>query len=209
MPFLDAIVHFDSRRNEDMWIHIFYKGSKYKGAVKAAFCIGSNKIVTSDDFMWHDFFWIEHYGAKKPVPEKSSPGKQSGWVLLDVGNGGMEYFSWRKEKQVSFDRALSLGDKKGVIVLKSTRTNRCRDPVTQGLFYDDLLNHYGQVHRVSFMFANFSMPRANAISISVGKILKFIPQNPNLLRSFPRQTQYVFSTLPITMGVLQDRRSAA
>ena len=151
MPFLDAIVHFDSRRNEDMWIHIFYKGSKYKGAVKAAFCIGSNKIVTSDDFMWHDFFWIEHYGAKKPVPEKSSPGKQSGWVLLDVGNGGMEYFSWTKYKRMAFIKLLLWGTRTASS-LKSTRTNRCRDPITQGLFYDNLLNHYGQVHRVIFMF---------------------------------------------------------
>ena len=27
--------------------------------------------------------------------------------------------------------------------------------------------------------------------MSVGKILNYIPQNPNLLRSFPRQTQHV------------------
>ena len=58
-------VHFDSRMNEDMWVRIFYKGSKYKGAVKAAFC-----EIESNDLMWHDFFWIKHYGAKKPVPEK-------------------------------------------------------------------------------------------------------------------------------------------
>ena len=51
--------------NEDMWVRIFYKGSKYKGAVKAAFC-----EIESNDLMWHDFFWIKHYGAKKPVPEK-------------------------------------------------------------------------------------------------------------------------------------------
>ena len=76
--------------------------------------------------------------------QRSSPGKQSGWVLLNLGNGGMEYvrtyFSWRKERQMSFDRDLALGNKKGVIDLgNKTRTNRCRDPITQGLFYDNLL----------------------------------------------------------------------
>ena len=120
-----------------MWVRIFYKGSKYKGAVKAAFC-----DIESNDLMWHDFFWIKHYGAKKPVPEKlARKAKRVGFAQPGEWRHGVRtYFSWRKERQMSFDRDLALGNKKGVIDLgNKTRTNRCRDPITQGLFYDNLL----------------------------------------------------------------------
>ena len=79
-----------------MWVRIFYKGSKYKGAVKAAFC-----EIESNDLMWHDFFWIKHYGAKKPVPEKlARKAKRVGFAQPGEWRHGVRtYFSWRKERQ--------------------------------------------------------------------------------------------------------------
>ena len=143
-------MHFDSRRNEDMWVRIFYKGSKYKGAVKAVFC-----EIESNDLMWHDFFWIKHYGAKKPVPEKLA----------------------RKAKRVGFAQPgewrhgvrISLGERKGKcrsigILLWGTRKVSLIWGTRQGQivvgiqsprgFFTTIyyVNHYGQVHRVIFMF---------------------------------------------------------
>ena len=86
------------------------------------------------DFMWHDFYKIKSYGGAQPPIEKSEPGKESGWVCLNVGNGGMEYLSWIKSRRMEI-KTLDLGNKKTI------RTNRCRDPINLGFFDDNLLNH--------------------------------------------------------------------
>ena len=67
------------------------------------------------------------HGATQPGPEKSEPGKETGWVCLDVGNGGMEYFSWTKWKRMEIIP-------KDLKNKKSRRTNRCRDPINLGFF---------------------------------------------------------------------------
>ena len=68
----------------------------------------------TEAFMWRDFYKIKSYGATQPGPEKSEPGKQSGWVLLNVGNKGMQYFSWTKYRRITTKKTLVLGNKKAV-----------------------------------------------------------------------------------------------
>jgi len=139
--------------NEDMWVRIFYKGSKYKGAVKAAFC-----DIESNDLMWHDFFWIKHYGAKKPVPEKlarkakrvgfAQPGEWRHGVrtyvlLLAKGKANVVRSGscfGEQERRHRFgeqdkDKSLSGSNHPGAFL-------------RQSITY---VNHYGQVHRVIFM----------------------------------------------------------
>ena len=82
------------------------------------------------DFMWHDFYKIKSYGSAQPPIEKSEPGKESGWVCLNVGNGGMEYFSWTKWKRMEIIPT----DVKKRKHKKRRRTNRCRDPINLGFF---------------------------------------------------------------------------
>ena len=139
MPYTKGIVHFDDvgiqcRRSPDTWFRIFTKNAKGKSGwwVKAA--IAEITATKSEDFVWHDAYKIKSYGATQPGPDKSEPGKETGLVCLDVGNGGMEYFSWSKFRRMEI-KTLDLGNKKTI------RTNRCRDPINLGFFYDNLLNH--------------------------------------------------------------------
>ena len=134
MPYTKGIIHFDesvcgiqSRHSPNAWFRIFTKNAKGKGGwwIKAA--IAEMTATKESDFMWHDFYKIKSYGGTQPPPEKSEPGKESGWVCLNVGNGGMEYFSWTKWKRMEIIT-------KDLKNKKSRRTNRCRDPINLGFF---------------------------------------------------------------------------
>jgi hypothetical protein len=139
MPLTKGIIHFDesavvqsfqSRQSPKMWFRIYTKKAKGPGGrwIKAA--IAPMTATKEEDFVWHDFYKIKSYGATQPGPEKSEPGKESGWVCLNVGNGGMEYFSWTKLKRME----IIPKDLKNKMNKKSRRTNRCRDPINLGFF---------------------------------------------------------------------------
>ena len=135
MPYIKGIIHFDDvgiqcRRHPDIWMRIYTKNAKGPGGMWIKGAIGEITATKEEDFMWRDFYKIKSYGGTEPPREKSEPGKETGWVCLNVGNGGMEYFSWIKWKRMEIIPT----DVKKRKHKKSRRTNRCRDPINLGFF---------------------------------------------------------------------------
>ena len=88
--------------------------------------------------------------------QRSSPGKQSGWVLLNLGNGGMEYvFLLAKGKANVVRSGSCFGEQERRHRFgeqdKDKSLSGSNHPgafLRQSITY---VNHYGQVHRVIFM----------------------------------------------------------
>ena len=141
MPYRTGFMHFDNKMSPDGFLRVrfqLYKTRSGDNYVKAAFA----EPLTSN-FMWHDIYKFERCGLTKPkaTADKSHPGKQTGWIRVDAGCG-MEYFSWNKNKPMTYN-VLWLCNKKAAAVPMeidktknlSKRTNRCRSPISQGLLF--------------------------------------------------------------------------
>ena len=107
MPYTKGIVHFDDtdmqgRQSPDVWLRIYHSPPKLhrnRWWVKGA--IAETQVTSTNDFMWDDWYIVKRYGATQPGREKSEPGKETGWVLLQMRNGRMEYFSWTKHRRMT------------------------------------------------------------------------------------------------------------
>ena len=104
------------------------------------------ETTSTKAFMWDDWYIVKNYGATQPPREKNEPGKETGWVLLEMRKGKIDrehvYFSWTKHRRMTMDTPIektkmpdrAIIPKKAAIAEKTKRTNRCRDPINQGLF---------------------------------------------------------------------------
>ena len=143
-------MHFDNKMVPDRFMRVkFGLYAKNKTYVKAGIA-----EPCTDRWMWLDLYRFQRCGLIKPEPIKCDPGIQSGWVLVDVDGLGKKYYRWIKYRPMSLDGVeclcnmpMSLDDveclcsKKAVVPMeienakKSTkRTNRCRGPISHGLF---------------------------------------------------------------------------
>ena len=134
-----GMMHFDNFDNKmvpDRFLRVkcglYAKNKKYVRAAIAEPC--------TDRWMWWDLYRFERCGLTKPEPIKFDPGIQSGWMLVDVDGLGMKYYRWIKHRPMSLD-VECLCNKEAVVPMeienakKSTkRTNRCRGPISHGLF---------------------------------------------------------------------------
>ena len=114
-----GIVHFDDvdmqgRRQADELLRIYHAPATGKKGWWVKGAIAEMETTGTEAFMWRDFYKIKSYGATQPGPEKSEPGKQSGWVLLNVGKNSWQYFSWTKYRPMKTKKTLVLGNKKAV-----------------------------------------------------------------------------------------------
>ena len=139
-----GIVHFDDvdiqgRRQADEWLRIYHEPATGKKGWWVKGAIAEMETTGTKAFMWRDFYRIKSYGATQPGPEKSEPGKKTGWVLIDVGNKGMEYFSWTKYRRMTTKKSLVLGNKKAVShqLAKRTGIQSTRDFLRQ-LIYETI-----------------------------------------------------------------------
>ena len=104
-----GIVHFDDtniqgRQSPDVWLRIYHshpKLHKNRWWVKGA--IAETQVTSTKDFVWGDWYIVKSYGATQPGREKNEPGKETGWVLLQMRNGRMEYYSWTKHSMMTMD----------------------------------------------------------------------------------------------------------
>ena len=130
------MMHFDNKMVADRFLRIkFGLYEKKNTYVKAA-----NAEPWTDRWMWADLYRFQSCGLKKPGPIKCTPGQQSGWVLVDVDGRGMKYYLWIKNRPMSLD-VTDLCNKNTAEPMEienakksAKRTNRCRDPISHGLF---------------------------------------------------------------------------
>ena len=160
-----GIVHFDAvdiqgRRQADEWLRIYHEPATGKKGWWVKGAIAETQVTSTKDFMWDDWYIVKRYGATQPGREKSEPGKETGWVLLQMRNGRMEYFSWTKHRRMTTNTPIektkmpdgaiipkkaaiaektkmpehAINPKKAAIAEKTKRINCCRDPIKHGLF---------------------------------------------------------------------------
>ena len=152
MPYTKGIIHFDesvcgiqSRHSPNAWFRIFTKNAKGKGGwwIKAA--IAEMTATKESDFMWHDFYKIKSYGSAQP-PNREKRARKGKWV-------GLSQRGERRHGVLLVDQVEANGDHtEGFEEQEKPQDQSLSGSNQPGIFYDNLLNHVGQVHTVIFMF---------------------------------------------------------